>query len=70
MMPLDLPAQKSDIDRFIPHLPAAGVGRARAAELRVRHGRALKGALRELRLDGAKVAFDDQGFGLRLGWMG
>ena len=39
MMPLDLPAQKSDIDRFIP--PSAGgtawVERARA-QLRVRHG--------------------------------
>src|SRR5262245_145480 len=30
-------------------------------------GSALKGALRELRLDRAKVAFDDMGFGLRLG---
>ena len=33
-------------------------------------GSALKGALRELRLDRAKVAFDDQGFGLRLGMDG
>ena len=31
---------------------------------------ALKGALPELKLDRAKVAFDDQGFGLRLGMDG
>src|SRR5262245_33092322 len=67
MMPLDLPAQKSDIDRFIP--PSAGgtgwVERARdnyAFDM----GSSLKAALRELKLDRAKVAFDDQGFGLRL----
>jgi Xaa-Pro aminopeptidase len=33
-------------------------------------GSALRGALRELKLDHARVAFDDQGFGLRLGMEG
>lgn len=68
MMPLDLPAQKSDIDRFIP--PAASsepwIGNARkhyAFDMRS----TLAGTLRELKLDRAKVAFDDQGFGFRLG---
>jgi Xaa-Pro dipeptidase len=68
MMPLDLPAQKSDIDRFIP--PAAG-GTRWIENARKQYafdmGSALKGALRELKLDHARVAFDDQGFGLRLG---
>jgi Xaa-Pro aminopeptidase len=68
MMPLDLPAQKSDIDRFIP--PAAGdtpwIETARKAYA-FDMGAALKGALRDLKLDRAKVAFDDRGFGLRLG---
>jgi Xaa-Pro dipeptidase len=68
MMPLDLPAQKSDINRFIPQ---AGNGKPWVENARKHYafdmGSALKGALRELRLDRAKVAFDDQGFGLRLG---
>jgi Xaa-Pro aminopeptidase len=71
MMPLDLPPQRSDIDRFIP--PAAS-GKAWIANARERYafdmGGALRGALRELRLDRARVAFDDQGFGLRLGLQG
>jgi Xaa-Pro aminopeptidase len=68
MMPLDLPAQKTDIDRFIP---LAGRGTAWIENARNRYtfdmGSALKEALRELKLDAAKVAFDDRGFGLRLG---
>src|SRR5215475_1683302 len=68
MMPLDLPAHKSDIDRFIP--PAAG-GQAWVENARRQYAfdmaSALKTALRELKLERAKVAFDDQGFGLRLG---
>lgn len=67
MMPLDLPAKKTDIDRFIPPSAkqTAWVENAR------RHyafamGSALKGALAELKLDSANVAFDDMGFGLRL----
>ena len=71
MMPLDLPAHKSDIDRFIP--PSAG-GTAWVESARRNYafdmGSALKGALRELKLDRAKVAFDDQGFGSRLGMDG
>ena len=71
MMPLDLPAQKSDIDRFIP--PVVGtktwVENARR-QYAFDMGSALSGALRELRLHRAKVAFDDRGFGLRLGMEG
>jgi Xaa-Pro dipeptidase len=68
MMPLDLPAHKSDIDRFIP--PSEG-STAWVESARRNYafdmGSALKGALRELQLDRAKVAFDDRGFGARLG---
>lgn len=68
MMPLDLPAAKSDIDRFIPN---AGSGRPWVENARKHYAfdmaSALGGALNELKLDRAKVAFDDQGFGLRLG---
>ena len=71
MMPLDLPVQKSDIDRFIP---PEGSNHAWVANARTHYafdmGTALKGALRDLKLDGAKVAFDDRGFGLRLGLEG
>ena len=68
MLPLDLPASKGDIDRFIP--PAA------SAEPWIENARktygsdmgsVIKAALAELKLDRAKLAFDDQGFGLRLG---
>lgn len=59
MMPLDLPAQTSDIDRFVP--PAASrepwIGNARkqyAFDMRS----ALVGTLRELRLDRGEIAFD------------
>jgi Xaa-Pro dipeptidase len=71
MMPLDLPPQKSDIGRFIP---PAGSDKPWMENARKQYafdmGSALKGALRELRLDHAKVAFDDLGFGLRLGMDG
>jgi len=71
MMPLDLPAQKSDIDRFIP-LSARGTPWVENARKQYAFdmATALKGALREVKLDRAKVAFDDQGFGLRLGMEG
>jgi Xaa-Pro aminopeptidase len=71
MMPLDLPAQKSDIGRFIPPTSSdkPWVENARK-QYAFDMGSALKGALRELRLDRAKVAFDDLGFGLRLGMDG
>jgi Xaa-Pro dipeptidase len=68
MMPLDLPAQKSDIDRFIP--PSAK-GKPWIENARKQYafdmGSAIKGALKDLKLDRANVAFDDRGFGLRLG---
>jgi Xaa-Pro aminopeptidase len=68
MMPLDLAPSPTDIDRFIPrsgaHVP--WIDRAR------RHyafdmAAAMRAALRELRLDGGRVAWDDVGAGLRLG---
>jgi Xaa-Pro aminopeptidase len=71
MMPLDLPAQKSDIDRFIP---ASAKGKPWIESARRTYGfdmgSVLKGALAELRLDKAKVAFDDRGFGHRIGLEG
>jgi hypothetical protein len=39
MMPLDLPAKHSDIDRFIPRNGSAAVDRERARDLCVRHGK-------------------------------
>ncbi len=68
MMPLDLPSAHTDIDRFIP-ASAKGIGwveRARgnyAFDMTA----ALRGALKDLKLDRGRVAFDDPGFGLRLG---
>ena len=68
MLPLDLPAKKGDIDRFIP--PAAE-GKPWVEGARSRYGSDLNAvvgeALHELRLDRAKVAFDDLGYGLQLG---
>ena len=67
MMPLDLPAQKRDIDRFIPR----GAGAAWIANARDKYAfdmaSAVRGALADLRLDTARTAFDDMGFGFRLG---
>ncbi len=67
MLPLDLHAKKSDIDRFIP-LQARGkpwIENARK-QYTFDMATALKGALKELKLDRAKVAFDDYGVGIRL----
>src|SRR4051794_38955445 len=68
MLPLDLPAKSSDIDRFIP---SHARGKSWIENARERYtfdmAAALKGALKELALDRGKVAFDDCGFGLRLG---
>ncbi len=68
MMPLDLPAQRADVDRFIP--PSAmdkpWVQKARQ-HYTFDMAAGLKGALADLNLDKAKVAFDDRGFALRLG---
>ncbi len=68
MLPLDLPASKSDIDRFIPtaSLATPWIQNARQ-QFSTDMGSAMKQALRDLKLDKAKIAFDDQGFGLRLG---
>ena len=68
MLPLDLPPGKNDIDRFIP--PAAlgkpWIENARR-EFGADMGSVIKKALVELKLDRAKLALDDRGFGLRLG---
>ncbi len=68
MMPLDLPPRKEDIDRFIPAEGArhGWVERARKSYA-FDMGTAVRGALRDLKLDRARVAFDDVGAGLRLG---
>ncbi len=68
MMPLDLPARREDIDRFIPER-GKGVSwleRARSSYV-YDMATAMHGALRDLKLDHARVGFDDVGFGLRLG---
>ncbi len=71
MMPLDLPPAKSDIDRFIPE---AGRDVAWVAAARERYSfdfaGAVRGGLADLRLDKARVAFDDPGFAMRLGLEG
>lgn len=68
MMPLDLPAQEADIDRFIPPqaLGTPWIENARKTyTFEMTSG--LKGALRDLKLETGNVAFDDLGFGIRLG---
>lgn len=71
MMPLDLPAQRADIDRFLPEHAkgVAWVERARKS-YGFDMGAVLAGALRDLKLDRARVAFDDLGLGVRLGLEG
>jgi Xaa-Pro aminopeptidase len=68
MMPLDLPAQRTDIDRFIPR---SGAGIDWLARARERYAfdmaGAVRGALTDLKLERGRVAFDDMGFGFRLG---
>ena len=68
MMPLDLPPQRADIDRFIP---SSGAGVAWLARARERYAfdmaSAVRGALTDLKLERGRVAFDDMGFGFRLG---
>ena len=71
MMPLDLPPKRSDIDRFIPQAGAAVEWIRRSRErYAFDMGSALRGALKDLKLDRGRVAFDDVGFGLRLGLEG
>ena len=71
MMPLDLPATRGDIDRFIPKdgSGAAWVERSRRSYA-FDMGSAVRGALADLKLDGGRVAFDDMGAGFRLGVQG
>lgn len=68
MMPLDLPPARADIDRFIPQ---GGAGLPRFARARESYAfdmaTALGGALKDLKLERSRVAFDDPGFGIRLG---
>jgi Xaa-Pro dipeptidase len=71
MMPLDLPANISDIDRFIP--PAhAGTEWVRSARSNYTFdmATAMRTALKDLQLDRGRVAFDDMGVGFRLGLEG
>ncbi|MEQ8396907.1 M24 family metallopeptidase [Thalassobaculum sp.] len=68
MMPLDLPAKRADVDRFIPE-SGKGVAWVERARLRYSFSMAasLKQAVADLGLEQGRVAFDDVGFGLRLG---
>jgi Xaa-Pro aminopeptidase len=66
MMPLDLPPQRSDIERFIPKSGAGvdwleGARRNYAFDM----GTVIRGALAELAR--GRIAFDDVAFGMRLG---
>jgi Xaa-Pro aminopeptidase len=68
MMPLDLPPQPSDIDRFIPRQGAqvSWIARSRRTYAFDMMS-AVRGALRDLKIDRGRVGFDDLGFGFRLG---
>ena len=70
MMPLDLPAQRSDIERFIPHDGAAPWLANARTSYAFDMASAVRGALKDLKLDRGRVAFDDMGFGFRLGLEG
>jgi Xaa-Pro dipeptidase len=68
MMPLDLPPARADIDRFIPRSGANTDWLARAREnYAFDMGSAVRQALCDLKLERGRVAFDDMGFGFRLG---
>jgi Xaa-Pro aminopeptidase len=71
MMPLDLEPARTDIDRFVPSdgKGVPWVQRARASYA-FDMASAIRGGLRDLKLDRARVAFDDMGFGFRLGLEG
>jgi Xaa-Pro dipeptidase len=69
MMPLDLPPSSADIDRFIPRAGSGSTGFERARRnYAFDMGTALRGALKDLKLESGRVAFDDPGFGMRLGF--
>jgi Xaa-Pro aminopeptidase len=67
MMPLDLPPRRADIDRFIPQAAARQpwIANARSAYA-FDMTSAVRGALRDLKIERGRVAFDDMGFGFRL----
>ncbi|MGH6903463.1 MAG: M24 family metallopeptidase, partial [Geminicoccaceae bacterium] len=68
MMPLDLPPARADIDRFIPRSGAGIDWLVRAREsYAFDMGGAVRKALFDLKLERGRVAFDDMGFGFRLG---
>jgi Xaa-Pro aminopeptidase len=71
MMPLDLPPGSGDIDRFIPRTVSAvgWIERARKSYA-FDMSTALRGAMKDIKLDHGRVAFDDPGFGMRLGFDG
>jgi Xaa-Pro aminopeptidase len=68
MMPLDLPPDRADVNRFIP---AHGKDRKWVEQARSRFSFNMRdaclGAIGDLKLEGNRIAFDDPGFGLRLG---
>jgi hypothetical protein len=68
MMPLDLPPKKTDVDRFIPS-DKAGTEWLSCARRNYAFdmGTAMRGALKDLRLDRGRLAFDDMAVGFRLG---
>jgi Xaa-Pro dipeptidase len=71
MMPMDLPPRRDDIDRFIPAHGAGVDWLERAREnYSFDMAGAVRAALRDLRLERGRVAFDDMGFGFRLGLEG
>jgi len=67
MMPLDLPPKPTDIDRFIPPAQASTplLERARRSYA-FDMAKGVRGALKDLKLDRGRVAFDDMGAGFRL----
>jgi Xaa-Pro dipeptidase len=67
MMPMDLPPRREDIDRFIPN-HGTGVDWLERARQHYSFdmAAAVRGALRDLKLERGRVAFDDMGFGYRL----
>jgi Xaa-Pro aminopeptidase len=68
MMGMDLPPRASDIDRFIPpHAKDLAWMQKSRHNYAFEMGTAVRGALKELKLDKGRVAFDDMGVGVRLG---
>ncbi len=68
MMPLDLAPARTDIERFIPPNTSEVAWLQRAREhYAYDMAAALRGAFAGLGLSRARVAFDDPGFGMRLG---